>query len=237
MRTLFLNLASHSVMVAEGACIACIEDDRTTALRFIDHRIGDSLLLPELDSALKDAQWRMEDIERIACVTGPGGFTSLRMAVTLANVLSDQLQIPLAGVHGSEVYEGRMSDELLETRNPSFLWLHSTKKTQLFVRGFGAFAEKWPEAILLSIEEFLHCISSTPVPSSGGGGVPRAGERGPGGEGIPWAGELLPEHEAAVAQAGGQKLPLLPLADALPSFVVGLSYQKHAIEPWYGRGW
>gem|GEM_PF-421665 len=238
MRTLFLNLAGHSDQPGEGACIACNEDDRTVSLRFIDHRIDDAALLPELETVLREAGWKMEDMERIACVTGPGGFTSLRMAVTLANVLADQLRIPLAGVHGSDVYRARSSGELrvvsdetqdsrLKTQDQSFLWLHSTRKTHLFVRGFGSFAPLWPKPVFLTVEQFSEKVLPLPPVEEGG--------RGDGG--IPWAGELISEHEEAVTNAGGRKMPLLPLFDALPSLLTGLTFKRQILEPWYGRGW
>jgi tRNA threonylcarbamoyl adenosine modification protein YeaZ len=241
IRTLFLNLAGHSDQPREGACIACVEDQKTVVIRFIDHRIDDVQLLPELDGVLEEAGWKMQDIGRIACVVGPGGFTSLRMAVTLANVLADELGIPVAGVHGSEVYAGRLSDELpvtsdeknkkvhlrnskLETQNSKLLWLHSTRSTHLFVRGFGAFTSLWSKPILLSIDEFLSNISSQipnpkfPIP-------------------IPWAGELLPAHREALKDVRLVDAPLRPLEEVLPAFLSGLTYEKQILEPWYGRGW
>ncbi len=251
MKTVFLNLASHSDHPREGACIACVEEGRTAAIRFIDHRIDDAALLPELDAALKEEGWTMQDIGRIACVIGPGGFTSLRMAVTLANVLGDQLQIPLAGVHLSAVYEARSGYWQLAIGNwqqatshkpqansqkPSFLWLHSTRSTHLFVRGFGAHAAQWPEATLISIDELTQQLLSLrrnispPLPL---GSVGR--ERGSGGE--DWAGELLPAHREALKDAHLVDAPLRPLEEVLPGFLKGLAYEKQILEPWYGRGW
>lgn len=208
MRVLFIDLASHSIKPNEGASIACVSDAKTESIRFIDHRIGDNSLMPMLNGALNDAGWTEKDLTHIACVTGPGGFTSLRMAVTLANVYSDQLNIPLAGIHMSDVYCAR-------TDVDSFMWLHSTKKSHLFVRGFGEYAASFPEATLLAIEEFIEKADAN----------------------LPWCGELIPEHREALASKNLQELPLISLADALPSFLTSLTYQTGIIAPWYGRGW
>ena len=99
---LFIDLASNH------GTLACVAEDRTVALHSIDHRIGDHELIPVLEALLKKAKWQYTDLTHIACVTGPGGFTSLRSGVTLANTLSDQLQIPLCGIHLSDVYAARV---------------------------------------------------------------------------------------------------------------------------------
>lgn len=208
MRVLFIDLASHSIKPDSGACVACVTDAKTESIRFIDHRIGDNGLMPMLLDVLGDAGWTEKDLTHIACVTGPGGFTSLRMAVTLANIYSDQLKIPLAGVHMSDVYQVRAGVD-------DFCWLHSTKKTHLFVRGFGKYAAAFPEATLVPIEEFVQKAGSS----------------------LSWAGELIPEHREALASKNMQELSLVPLADALPPFLKRIEYTAKIIVPWYGRGW
>lgn len=210
MRTLFLDLASHASSPGEGACIACVGEEKTASIRFADHRIGDDGLLPLLDDVLREAGWTEKDIARIACVTGPGGFTSLRMGVTLANVLADQLRIPLAGVHLSEVYAARADDR----RSPpaSFIWLHATKKKELFVRGFGDYMPLWPEPVLIPLDDLVAAY-------------PRN---------APYVGEVLPDQLAALQPS---PLPLAPLADALPAILQRCTYADQPIAPWYGRGW
>jgi tRNA A37 threonylcarbamoyladenosine modification protein TsaB len=148
-------------------------------------------------------------------VTGPGGFTSLRVAVTLANVYSDQLNIPVAGVHLSDLYWVRTSHSL----NPSpegrgtFIWMHSTKKTQLFVRSFGD--QPWSEPTLVSIDELL---AQLPEDAS-------------------IVGEVLPEHREVIAHKHPTYPSITDIADVLPSFLSAQIYDRTPILPWYGRGW
>lgn len=224
MRLLFLDLASHSTSPGEGACIACVTEEQTAAIRFVDHRIGDDALLPLLDETLGEAGWKDADVTHIACVTGPGGFTSLRMAVTLANVLADQLKVPLAGVHMSEVYAARAKSQATSDKPQertlkadivqpvSFIWIHATKKQELFVRGFGEYTVLWPEPVLVSLDDLAAAFPQN----------------------APFAGELLPEQRARLAPADA---PLSPLTDTLPGFVRHLSYADAPLTPWYGRGW
>jgi tRNA threonylcarbamoyl adenosine modification protein YeaZ len=211
-RTLFIDLGSHSTVPQEGACLACVSENKTEAIRFIDHRISDDSLMPELDAVLKEAGWELKDITQIACVAGPGGFTSLRMAVTLANVVADQLDIPLAGIHLSDLYAKRVETPHGASLQRGFLWIHATKKDQLFVRGFGEYKKIWPEATLVSLDDL---VKNYP-------------------QDAPYAGEILePQREVLKAES----LSLNSIADTLPALLSSLSYQKGTIEPWYGRGW
>jgi hypothetical protein len=189
MRALFLDLASHpstSSGQAQGL-LACVTGERVTALEAVDHRVGDHELIPLFERVLSTASWGSKDLTHVACVIGPGGFTSLRVAVAFANTLAHELTIPAAGIHLSDLYAARITPHpplgcargnLSHPPSPlrsfgragwereqgeaSFLWLHSTKKYELFVRGFGEFVKFWPEATHVSVEGFLEKISPSP---------------------------------------------------------------------------
>src|SRR3989338_1021714 len=119
MNVLFLDIASHQGL------IACVSDDAVIESMPVDHRIDDAQLIPTIESTLKKAKWDFRDLTNIACVVGPGGFTSLRVAVAAANTIADQLQIPAVGIHLSDVYAARCNGE-------QCIWFHSTKKDFLF---------------------------------------------------------------------------------------------------------
>lgn len=234
MRILFLDLASHSVLPYEGACIACVTEEATEAIRFIDHHIADDGLIPQFDAVLREAGWKERHLTHVACVTGPGGFTSLRMAVTFANVLADELNIPAAGVHLSDLYAARTGSFGLQasgfentnhsthsrltahgSRPSSFLWIHATKKQELFVRGFGSFEPLWPKSSLISLADLT--------------------ARYP--QNAPFAGELLPEQRASLGQRGIEEAPMESISDTLSGVLRHLEYTHEVILPWYGRGW
>lgn len=171
----------------------------------------DDQLLPTLESALKQANWTDRDLTHIACITGPGGFTSLRVAVTLANTYGDQLQIPMIGINLSDLYKERLavSDQRLA------IWLHSTKKTHVFVRGFGDHAFLWPEPVLISIEDL-----ATQLP-----------------ENAAIIGEILPEHREAISAKNPTYPEIMPIVEVLPAFLSSQTYTQTPLVPWYGRGW
>lgn len=214
MKTLFLNLASN-----EGS-IACVTEQSTVSLQTLDHRISDAELPTVLESILKEAGWTLKDLTHLACALGPGGFTSLRVGVASINALAYGLGIPAVGVHLSDLYESRVTSSesregevpsRLTTQDSRPLWLHSTKKTHLFVRNFA----KNEEPHLVSLEELPSLLAGAKE----------------------WMGELIPEHRAVVDAAGLKQAELRPLADVLPSFLAAQQYSAKNLEPWYGRGW
>ena len=141
MHYFFLDIASHNGL------IACLSKDSVISSREVSTRVRDHELIPLVEECLKEAGWEYQDLDRIACVVGPGGFTSLRVAVSFANTLIDQLEIKGAGVHLSDLYFERSEDRKNE-RAEDLYWIHSTKRDSLFVRG-----GKWKEPTLISVDE------------------------------------------------------------------------------------
>lgn len=211
MKILFLDLASNSASDNEGACIACVSNQKTESIVFADHRMPDDQLMPTLSKALAQAGWTDRDLTHVACVTGPGGFTSLRVAVTLANTYGDQLQIPMAGINLSDLYKERLaiSDQRLA------IWIHSTKKTHVFIRGFGEHSFLWPEPVLISVEDLAAQLP----------------------ENASVIGEILPEHREAIAGKHPTYPVLMSIADVLPAFLSAQTFTQTPLVPWYGRGW
>ncbi len=217
MNHFFLDIASHN------GILACVTEEALVASREVSTRIRDHELIPLVEECLNEVGWEYADLDRIACVIGPGGFTSLRVAVSFANTLVDQLGIEAAGVHLSDLYFARISESGI--RNPELFWLHSTKKDSLFVKG-----GKWEEPTLVSLEELKNNImpeaGTRPSTSSG-----QAGSR----LRVKWMGELLDEQRELINAAGITKSRLRALEEILPEFIQSLKYTKNPLKPWYGR--
>ena len=166
---------------------------------------------------------------------------SLRVVVAFANTLMHQLKIPGVGIHLSELCAARvchgelcrtMTNVSVSSFDPSerlgragraqddtFLWLHSTKKHELFVRGFGSLASFWPEATHVTVEDFFLQVAKI-----------RESQ-------LWWCGELIPEHEALCKEKNLQPVALRPLAEVLPAFLQKQTFTDKLLEPWYGRNW
>jgi tRNA threonylcarbamoyl adenosine modification protein YeaZ len=202
MKILFLDLASH-----HGA-VALVTEEKTEVLVPVDHRMSDADLLPLIEKALADTGWSYQDLTQLACVIGPGGFTSLRVAVSAINALAFSLTIPAAGIHLSAL-KGAQADA------QDFWWLHSTKKVQLFMRGFGEFANTHGEPQLVQVEDLSKILSP----------------------GDQWIGELIPEHQTKLSETQGVPAQEKSIEEVLPGFLAAQAYGHAQLEPWYGRGW
>lgn len=61
-------------------------------------------LLPSLDILLKKRGKKIQDLEGIVVILGPGSFTGLRIGVSLAKSLAFTLKIPLVGIPSFDVW-------------------------------------------------------------------------------------------------------------------------------------
>lgn len=125
MRTLFLDLLS------QNGILACITHEKVLAHIPVTERIADDALPSRVLQVVRSAGWEMKDLQAVACVTGPGGFTGQRVAVTFANTLAWGLGLPSAGVHLADLWAARVPEK-------NVVWLHSTKRDALFVRRDGS---------------------------------------------------------------------------------------------------
>jgi hypothetical protein len=99
------------------------------------------------------------------------------------------------------------------------IWLHSTKKTHVFMK-----RADQAEPTLLSLEELRGIVESSKSDIRNSKRL--------------WMGELIPEHRTLITELGYQEAPLLPLSQILPNFVSNLTFtHDYTVLPWYGRGW
>lgn len=211
MRTLFLDFCSHQ------KTMAIVEDGETLTLQQIEDHTDESKIMPLIEdmlartrktphrkirSSATEPTKNFHALNRIAAVTGPGGFMSQRVGLSIANALAWSLKIPLGGLHLSDLYAARVSGDAL--------WIHSTKKQLLFIRGLGTYAKQWPEPVTISLDDLQKLTDGT------------------------YIGEVLPE-QAAVLRI--KPYPMMKdLADILPKLVESVSYADTPLLPWYGRG-
>ena len=196
----FFNIASHH------KCFALLHNGQIVALQETDEKISDADVVLQGEQLLQQANLQYSDCTHLACVVGPGGFTSLRVAVAYANTLADQLQIPVTGIHTSALLHA-------QSTVPDHIWLHATKRDAVFVRGFGAYAERWPEPVLLSLQTLQDQLSI----------------------GTPWCGELLDDQKKQLASKNLHVVHLQDIHNVLPNFLENQRYTTALLTPWYGR--
>lgn len=142
VRTLFLDVTG-----ADGL-LAFVDDNQVVGEVSIDRKVRDAGLSAAAEACLKQAGWTWDSVERIACAVGPGGFMSIRVAVAFCNALAWARNIPLAGIHGSDIIFARVSTNCV--------WVHSTKSDEVFVRD----RKIWPEPTHLKLSELLEKLPS-----------------------------------------------------------------------------
>lgn len=92
--------------------VAVVEGDRILAEQLINVKRNHSVqLMPIIDEVLKQAKLSLDDIDRIAVAQGPGSYTGLRIAVTIAKSLAWTKGIDLVGVSSLKVVAGNRLDE------------------------------------------------------------------------------------------------------------------------------
>lgn len=96
-----ITLAFDSV--AKVASVAVCDGERLLAQYNIDNGLTQSeLLLPMAEDALKSLKLSFTDVELLACTTGPGSFTGVRIGAALVKGLAFGKGIPCVGVSALE---------------------------------------------------------------------------------------------------------------------------------------
>lgn len=188
--------------------IACMTEKTSVASASVDHRITDDQFVPMVEMVLKQAGWTYQDLTHVAVVSGPGGFTSIRVGVASANALAYALSIPIVGIQLSDLYVARLAPKVADLAQ--VVWLHSTRKQFVFRRGG---AQPLADIDLVDVANFPSVLAPYQF----------------------WTGEILPEHQALLPTQLSPA-PLHDLHDVLPIFLSRQTYCPAPVLPWYGRG-
>ena len=97
MRSLFIDTSSFHVTVA------IIEDNNIVA-KYYDVINDDmaSKIFPIIDELFAKLDFRINDINKVYVINGPGSFTGVRIGVTIAKVLASQLKIDICPISSLE---------------------------------------------------------------------------------------------------------------------------------------
>src|SRR5699024_12406680 len=92
--------------------VAVVEDENILTEQMINVKRNHSVqLMPAIDEALKQVKLTLDDLDRIAVAKGPGSYTGLRIAATVAKSLAWTKDIELVGVSSLKVLVGNRFDE------------------------------------------------------------------------------------------------------------------------------
>jgi tRNA threonylcarbamoyladenosine biosynthesis protein TsaB len=92
--------------------VAVLDDERVLVQSTATMRGRDAeLLMPAVDQALRAAGREVQEVQRVICGAGPGSFTSLRIAASLAKGIAVARAIPLFAVSSlALIVAGNVSD-------------------------------------------------------------------------------------------------------------------------------
>jgi tRNA threonylcarbamoyladenosine biosynthesis protein TsaB len=123
--------------------IALVEGDALIGERNIRRDKGHaSGLHLDLDDLLRDAGWRLSDLDGLVCGTGPGSFTGMRVGVAAFKGLAQALSLPIYGVPSTRA--------LLSASGPGALALVDARRGEVYAEGEGLRAPLCgpPEALI-----------------------------------------------------------------------------------------
>lgn len=101
MRILAMDTSNQSMSVA------VIENNQILAEKTTNVKRNHSIqLMPTIEYVIKDANLTIDDIDRIAVAKGPGSYTGVRIAVTVAKTLAWTKEIELVGISSLKVIAG-----------------------------------------------------------------------------------------------------------------------------------
>jgi tRNA threonylcarbamoyladenosine biosynthesis protein TsaB len=78
----------------EACSVALLNQGEVTEMYQLAPRQHANLLLPSVDQLLADSQIKLNQLDAIACLVGPGAFTGIRIAVSVAQGLAYGANLP-----------------------------------------------------------------------------------------------------------------------------------------------
>lgn len=102
--------------------VAVVEDETILTEQIINIKRNHSIqLMPAIQEALKQAETELSEIDRIAVAIGPGSYTGLRIAVTVAKTLAwAQDEMDLVGVSSLKVLAANSAQDTKHYLVPVF---------------------------------------------------------------------------------------------------------------------
>lgn len=118
--------------------VAVVDDGNVlAALESTEKKTHSVTLLPDIQKALEESELSIDDIDLIAVAKGPGSYTGVRIAVTVAKTLAFTLKKNLVGVSSLKVLaadgdESKILVPLMDARNDNaFAGVYQYSNNQL----------------------------------------------------------------------------------------------------------
>jgi len=101
MKTLCMDTAHKDLIVS------LLEEDRVVSFYQENAwKRQSERILPVIDELVKEAGWNPQELQQIVITKGPGSYTGVRIAMTIAKILATRLNIPLYTLSTLQLYAG-----------------------------------------------------------------------------------------------------------------------------------
>lgn len=172
----------------------------------LDPKNASETILKNIDELMDD----LSELQSVFVIKGPGSFTGLRVGIAFANQFAHQLNIPIVGMQTDEWYSHR-------TEEKDFIYLQTMNRDQLYMVGFGKFAQKYPQSIISISECHYELLNDA---------------------GVKWLGQLSDEHLEKFSDVDpitSSKRPQDAWSLIAESFEAGPRKKYQLVEPFYGK--
>lgn len=204
MLCLYINTATkenHIALIRDNELL--IEN------KWLSNRDETQKLLVSIEELLKTHKKSFDDLTHLFIINGPGGFTSLRVGITIANTIS---YLTKCKISSNTLFELRAFE--IDPKIKDYIIVHSATKREIFIEGKGKYTNNYNDINTQNFNEFLNFLSNNKK--------------------TPIIGELIPEHKeqikttSTVLQEPDQKAFLELISKAKWK-------ENMIIEPFYGR--
>ena len=151
--------------------VAVVEDGKVLAhFESTEQKTHSITILPDIKKALAKSNLTVDDIDLIAVAKGPGSYTGVRIAVTVAKVLADTLSKKLVGVSSLELLaadgdKAHILVPLMDARNDNAfagVYQNSRDKFVSIIADHHTSMEKLFDSLKQYHDDQLEFINATP---------------------------------------------------------------------------
>ena len=155
-----------SVAVAKDGVLLGIKTNTTQK----DHA---SFLQPAVYTLLQELQLTVKQLEAVAVTTGPGSYTGLRVGLSSAKGLCFALNIPLIGIHTTQVISAAARTHILEKDGFILCPMIDARRMEVFTALYSPDLKELSPITskVLTADSFLELLERQPVYFIGDGSV------------------------------------------------------------------
>ncbi len=138
--------------------VAVVDDDKIVAEQTFPHGLKNAAgIIPIIDSLIQTRGWKPADLQQVFLSIGPGSFTGLRIAVTLAKTLALATGVKLVAVPTVNVLAANAPADA-----ENLIIVLDAKRDQIFTASFTRQNDKWIEQEPTHLDSLTSMLAKTP---------------------------------------------------------------------------